>query len=183
MFGLLSSMFLCKPSKEGVAEWRAFLRGVGSPFLDELRDVLDRIDPAGEKEMEDLLWEYTRLFIGPYKLPCPPWESVYASPKRLMMQESHDAVSDFYRQAGVSIADPNVVADHVGAELSFLAILYGKMETEPEEVARYGELAERFLAEHPRAWIPSFSVDMEMAAQSQFYKALARATRTAIAAG
>lgn len=178
----MGSMYLCKPTKEAVADWRPLLREVASPFLKELRETLGRIHPDSEREMEDLLWDYTKLFLGPYRLPCPPWESVYTSPKRLLMQEAYDAVSDFYRQAGLSIGDPNVLQDHVGAELSFLAVLYGKMETEPSNAPHHKELAERFLAEHPRRWIPAFSVDMEKAADTEFYKVLARATRDLIAA-
>jgi TorA maturation chaperone TorD len=183
IYGLLSSMYLCKPSKEAVGDWRALLREIASPFLNGLREALDGIHPDSEREMEDLLWDYTKLFIGPYKLPCPPWESVYTSPKRLMMQEAYDAVSDLYRQAGLSIGDPNVLQDHVGAELSFLAVLYGKMETVPESAHDYRELAERLLGDHLRKWIPAFSLDLERSTDSQFYKALARATRGMIAAG
>lgn len=183
VFGLLSSMYLCRPAKEAVSEWRGFAREAASPLLAELCGALEGIHTDSGREMEDLLWDYTKLFIGPYGLPCPPWESVYTSPKRLIMQEACDEVSDHYRQAGLSIGDPDVLPDHVGAELSFLAVLYGKMETETEEAARYGELAGRFLAEHPRRWIPAFSVDMERAADSPLYKVLARATRGLIAAG
>jgi TorA maturation chaperone TorD len=151
--------------------------------LEDLRDALCGIDLESEQAMDDTLWEYTRLFVGPYKLPCPPWESVYTSPKRLMMQEAHDAVSDFYRKAGLAVGDPNVLQDHVGAELSFLAILYGKMETEPEHAPSCRELAERFLTEHLRKWIPVFSADLERAADSRIYKTLAKATRDLIGAG
>lgn len=176
-------MYLCKPTGEAIANWRALLCEDAPPVLEDLRDALYGIDLESKQAMEDTLWEYTRLFIGPYKLPCPPWESVYTSPKGLMMQESHDAASEFYRQAGLAVGDPGVLQDHVGAELSFLAVLYGKMETEPERAPRYRELAERFLAEHLRKWIPAFSADMEMAADLRFYKTLARATRDLIAAG
>lgn len=183
VFGLLGSMYLCQPVKETVEKWRMLLRGGVSPIFADLREAMEGISLESEREMEDLLWDYTKLFIGPYKLPCPPWESVYASPKKLMMQESYDAVSGFYLQAGLSIGDPNVLIDHVGAELSFLAVLYGKMESEPEGSRRYGEMAERFLAEHLKKWIPSFTMDMESAAVSRFYKTLARTTRDLIAAG
>jgi len=180
---MLSSMYLCKPTREALAHWGALLREDAPPVLEDLREVLYGLDLESEQTMEDTLWEYTRLFIGPYKLPCPPWESVYTSPKRLLMQEAYDAVSDFYRQAGLEVGDPSVLQDHVGAELSFLAVLYGKMESEPEENPRYGEMAERFLVEHLKKWVPAFTTDMERAADSQFYKTLARATRDLVAAG
>ena len=175
-------MYLCRPLKKTVEEWRTLLRGGVSPAFADLREALEEISLESEREMEDLLWDYTKLFIGPYRLPCPPWESVYMSPKKLMMQEPYDEVSAIYREAGLSIGDPNVLVDHVGAEISFLAFLYGKMETEPEGNHRYGEMAERFLGEHLKKWIFPFTADMESAAVSRFYKALARATRDLVAA-
>jgi len=178
----LGSMYLCRPVKETVEEWRTLLRGGVSPAFADLREALEEISLESEREMEDLLWDYTKLFIGPYKLPCPPWESVYMSPKKLMMQEPYDEVLIFYREAGLSIGDPNVHVDHVGAELSFLSVLYGKMENEPEGNQRYKEMAERFLGEHLKRWIFPFTADMESAAVSRFYKALARATRELVAA-
>jgi TorA maturation chaperone TorD len=49
--------------------------------VEGLKGALDAINLESEEELEELLWDYTRLFIGPYHLPCPPLESVYTSPK------------------------------------------------------------------------------------------------------
>jgi len=173
-------MFLCKPTREAVANWRSLLREDAPPVLEDLREALCGIDLESEQAMEDTLWEYTRLFVGPYKLPCPPWESVYTSPKRLMMQEAHDAVSDFYNQAGLEIDDANVQPDHIGAELNFMAILWQRMEEDPEKDPYYKALGERFLEEHLRNWVPEFSRDLESASGIAFYKTLARATRDTV---
>lgn len=178
---MLASMYLFKPSRSAFENWRAILEGNGAAILSELRDAVEEACLASDAAMEELLWEYTKLFIGPYKLPCPPWESVYTSPTRLMMQDSYDAVSEIYRQTGLSIGDPNVLADHVGAELCFLAVLYGRMEAEAEKAQLYRDTAERFLSEHLKNWIPQFCRDMEAAAESRFYKALARSTRDLVA--
>lgn len=174
---LLSSIYLCKPSKEALENWRELLSEDMPDFLSELKDVLDDIDLDSERELEDLLWEYTRLFIGPYKLPCPPWESVYTSPKRLMMQEAYDDVREFYNEVGLTMNDSNVICDHIGAELNFLAILFQKMNRETKKRVYYMDVAKRFLGEHLIKWIPQFSIDMERAAVSHFYKTLARVTR------
>lgn len=145
-----------------------------------LKEELDKLNLSSEPELEDLLWDYTRLFIGPYKLPCPPWESVYTSPKRLMMQEAYEAVQDFYEEAGLALDNPDIMADHIGAELNFLAVLCEKMKNEPDKKDYYMKMTQRFLDEHPRQWIPQFTSDLENAANFEFYKALARVTRDLI---
>ena len=170
-------MYLCKPTRESLVNWRQLLTDV--PLVDaiKLKSTLDVINVDSEEELEELLWEYTRLFIGPYRLPCPPLESVYTSTKRLMMQDAYDEVREFYSRVGVEIGNENVMPDHIGAELNFLAILFDRMASEPGNQAQYEALAEEFLASHLRNWIPRFTADMEGASESCFYKAIAKITR------
>lgn len=142
-----------------------------------LKNALDGIDPGSEQELEDLQWEYSRLFIGPYRLPCPPLESVYTSPGRLMMQDAYFEVQEYYREAGMIFAGDDIMPDHIGAELNFLAVLFQKMNDETEPKIHYADIARRFLCEHLVKWVPQFASDMEEAADSEFYRSLARATR------
>jgi TorA maturation chaperone TorD len=178
--GLLGSMYLCKPDRETLDSWKALFSQVVPDILSDLKDALDQIDMASESELEDLLWEYTRLFIGPYKLPCPPLESVYTSPKRLMMQEAYDEVRDYYNKAGLTVNNQGIMADHIGAELNFFAVVLQKLNSDPEEEQYYRDLASGFLAEHITKWVPQFTRDMEDAADLPFYKTLARVTRSMI---
>ncbi len=177
ILGLLSIFYLCKPTKEAVENWRLLLSEDIPDSLLKLKDALDKIDLNSDHELEDLLWEFTRLFIGPYKLPCPPWESVYTSGRRLMMQEARDQVQDFYSEVGLKIGNPNIMTDHIGAELNFLAVLHEKMDGNPEKGSYYTNLAKRFLDEHLMKWIPQFTLDMEESTSSRFYKSLAQVTR------
>jgi TorA maturation chaperone TorD len=149
-------------------------------ILSDLKDALEKIDMASDSELEDLLWEYTRLFIGPYKLPCPPWESVYTSPKRLMMQEAYDEVRDYYNKAGLTVNNQGIMADHIGAELNFLAVVLQKAHSDTKKEQYYRDLTRGFLDEHVIKWIPQFARDMEDAADLLFYKTLARVTRSMI---
>ena len=178
--GLLGSMYLCKPDRETLDSWRALLSEAVPDILSDLKDALEKIDMASDSELEDLLWEYTRLFIGPYKLPCPPWESVYTSPKRLMMQEAYDEVRDYYNKAGLTVNNQGIMADHLGAELNFLAVVLQKAHSDPKKEQYYRDLIEGFLDEHVIKWIPQFARDMEDAADLSFYKTLARVTRSMI---
>ncbi|MBF0556814.1 MAG: molecular chaperone TorD family protein [Nitrospirae bacterium] len=177
---LLSSMYLCKPSGTAIEKWKMVLAGDTSLFLWDMKEALKEIDTESKKGLEDILWDYTQLFIGPYKLPCPPWESVYTSAKRLMMQEAHDEVQNFYNEAGLAMNTPGIMPDHIGAELNFLALLLQDAGVEPEKGQNFHALAKRFLEEHLRGWILKFTGDMENAADTFFYRALARVTRNFI---
>ena len=177
---LLSSMFLCKPSKEAIGSWKMLVAEDTSVSLRELKAALKGINPESEEEVENLLGEYTRLFIGPYKLPCPPWESVYTSPTRLMMQEPAQEVARIYNELGLTVDDPGVMPDSIGAELNFLANLFRIISEEDGKKADYINLMARFVNEHLLKWVPQFARDMEEASDTLFYKALARTTRNLI---
>ncbi len=177
---LLSSMYLCKPSREALENWKTALSRESTLFLEELKKAISKIDTTSEAELEELLWEYTRFFIGPYKLPCPPWESVYTSPKKLMMQDSADKVRLLYAEAGLAINTDDVMPDHIGVELNFLAVLLEWTHAETGNKDEQVKKTERLLNEHLLKWVPQFTVDMENAAETPFFKALARTTRQVI---
>lgn len=163
--------------------WRQLLRDAPLDEAEELRRALDCVNLDSEEELDGLLWDYTQLFIGPDRLPCPPLESVYTSPKRLMMQEAYDEVRKFYARIGIEVGCADVMPDHIGAELNFLAILFGRITDKPEERPMYEKLAEEFRDAHLRNWVPRFAEDMEQAAETPFYKALARITNNAVTPG
>ena len=177
---MLSSMYLCKPSREALGNWKAAFSGETSLFLDELKKAIDEIDPTSDAELDELLWEYTRLFIGPYKLPCPPWESVYTSPKRLMMQDAAGQVQALYAASGLAINTDDIMPDHIGVELNFLAVLLQRAQSETGSKEEQTARADKLLNEHILKWAPQFTHDMENAAESTLYRALARATRRAV---
>jgi len=176
---LLSSMYLCKPSRETIAGWRSLLRG-DDTVLDEIRGALNAIDTASERILEDLLWDYTRLFIGPYRLPCPPWESVYTSQKKLMMQDAADEVRRIYAAFGLSVEEAGVMPDHIGIELNFLALVYERASERNAKQSDCIRIGDAFLNDHLMKWAPQFTADMQMAAEAPLYKALAKTTRTTL---
>ena len=180
LFSLLGNMYICKPTGEALASWQQLLKDDPLAETEDLRKALDAVDLDSEQELEDLLWEYTRLFIGPNRLPCPPFESVYTSPQRLMMQDAYDQVRKIYDVIGVEIGSADVMPDHIGAELNFVAIIFHRMENEPDKYSPYTTLAEEFLTSHLRNWVPCFTADMAEASETVFYKTLAQITQKAV---
>lgn len=177
---LLSSMYLCQPSRQAITVWKSLL-GDGSAALDELVGAVNAIDAASDKILEDLLWDYTRLFIGPYKLPCPPWESVYRSPARLMLQDAALDARRTYAAFGLSVEETGVMPDHVGVELNFLALASERAGEPDAKQFDWIRIAQAFADDHLLQWVPQFTADLEAAAESSFYRTLARATRATLA--
>lgn len=130
--------------------------------------------------IERLSSEYTKLFIGPAKLPAPPWESVYATGEPLLFQECTLAVRNAYRSFGYSaVGYPHEADDHVATELSFMAALaeqaYTAYETGDFERCKIVLSAQiDFLKEHLLTWIDLFGKRLALCDQvSRFYPALA----------
>jgi len=71
---------------------------------------------------EDLVREYTRLFIGPFKLPVQPYEAWWVSGH--LLGEPLVKVKAFYRKAGVAkSSEYKEPEDHIGFELKFMHYL------------------------------------------------------------
>lgn len=132
-------------------------------------------DEAAVDEGDRLRSEYTRLFLGPEKLPAPPWESVYANGEPLLFQESTLVVREAYRRSGyVSAGYPREADDHVAIELDFMATLAAKTcEAADDRDVLAAQLA--FLEEHLLGWLDSFAARLGSCdTVSRFYPSFAR---------
>jgi TorA maturation chaperone TorD len=136
---------------------------------------------AAAKEPDVLRPEYTRLFVGPGKLPAPPWESVYTSGERVIFQRSTLEVRNCYRSQGfIPQQYPRVADDHLALELGFLSLLAmraltafqaGEQTPLRESIQASGE----FLDCHMLRWVEHFSSDLTQKGNSTFYATLAQA--------
>lgn len=128
-----------------------------------------------EATLEELQSEYTRLLLGPEKLPAYPWESVYVTKERLLFQKSTLEVRDCYRAFGFIPAEyPHVADDHIALELDFLGRLSEMAEkasnqNEKEEVIRFLESKKGFMIRHLLNWVPDFARQMQQSKTNVFY--------------
>lgn len=114
--------------------------------------------------------DFVRLFVGPRKKIAPPWESVYRSPERLVMQACEREVVQIYASEGVGFDGiGKKPADHVALELQFCALLIERSETCVSARAT----AKRFLEEHVLEWVPRFATDVSKGAQTEFFRGVA----------
>ena len=183
MLSTISEMYLFVPTREHISRWRTALSDEQPGCVQPLQDAVETFGLMSDAEIEELQTEYTRLFVGPAALPCPPWESMYRSPDRLMLQESYDALVALQAEAGLAMKQKGILADHIGAELHFLVLLLDRIEGgQEQERASALALADRLLDDHLNKWTASFTRDLERAAAAPLYRALGPATREVLAA-
>ena len=148
--------------------------------------VLMRNELQDAKKLEKLKTDFARLFVGPYSLLAPPYGSVYLEGERKIMGDSTLDVQERYRRAGVELSDNfRDVPDHIAAELEFMYFLVFKeiqaLENSDVDITiDYFEKQRAFLSKHLGAWVFEFADSIEKEAETEFYKNLARATKTFI---
>jgi len=178
ILNVLSDMYLTMPTQESLAEWQAALAAETLTQVKLLKQSVHDAKLANGPEREELQTEFDRLFIEPDAMPCPPWESLYASPDEQIMEEAQESLIDLYDDAGLDISASGIPPDHIGAELHFLALLLERVENGSEEEQEAAlELADELFEEHLNIWVANFTRDLEQAASAPLYKALAQSTR------
>ena len=139
-------------------------------------------DAFAAQDIETLLVDYTRLFLGPVQALASPYGESWQSAAALTEDKPSLAVLDLYSEGGFEIdGEFRERPDHVAVELEFLYLLIFNQN----QAARAGKsdeadvtksLQRRFLAEHLGAWIAPFAAAMASGAQSVFYRELSTLT-------
>ena len=155
----------------------------GNDHLDEgYRGLVVFLNHRGERTGTELNVDYLHVFIGNTQDTSHvayPYESVYTSPDRLLMQDARDAVLAAYRSEMITLVNEhNEPEDHMGFELAFCAVLLRRAveALTAGNTARAIELVEKeraFVRDHLGVWVPEFAADVKRIAQTGFYRALA----------
>ena len=130
-------------------------------------------------ELESLKIDYTRLFIGPFKLLAPPYGSVYLEDNRIMAESTIDVGKWYEKEAlNVLIKGP---PDHIAIELEFMYYLAVKQiqatkEGNSQDIQLYQKKQQVFLCSHLAKWLPKFTENIKKHAQTEFYRKLAGLT-------
>ncbi|NKE68563.1 molecular chaperone TorD family protein [Ramlibacter sp. RBP-2] len=162
--------------------------------FDSMAAAARRLDPQLEagarrlgeafaaQDLQELLVDYTRLFLGPPSPLAAPYGSVWLTGENAVMQESTVALQGLYGEAGFELdEDLAEMPDHVAVELEFLYLLTFKQNEAwraGDEVAigAWNQLHGLFLRDHLGAWIGRFAAAVRDRAQTSFYRELADLT-------
>lgn len=132
--------------------------------------------------LQDLLIDYTRLFLGPVDARARPYGSVWLDPDRLPMKDATMAVLALYEEGGFEVAeDFRELPDHIAAELEFLYLLLFRENQalaggDVAERERHAALRRRLLDEHLLRFAAPFAQALQSGAQTAFYRELGALT-------
>jgi len=148
-----------------------------------LRQYAASVDPQDlGRETTDLAAEYAALFLNMSENPVFPFESVYTSPERLLMQEAWDQVVGEYRQEGLDrVGEFREPEDHVAIELEFMGYLCQKAADavkagDTATAKKYLAKQQEFLQKHLLVWVPQLCKDIQHVTRTGFYKGIALIT-------
>ena len=152
--------------------------------ITELQDAVIRLNEYFKYDMgeslDDLAADFASTFLGPGRAEGEaafPYESVYTSPKRIMMQDAWSEVSQLYRDKGLELGNlqDGLMEDHIAIELEYMAFLCDETCHHTEQL--FGLEEQRgFLNRHLLNWIPEFCLDIKRYADTEFYRMVGQLT-------
>jgi TorA maturation chaperone TorD len=158
--------------------------GIDKEAIDAQLDILMQLREAYAADKEQVLDrlknEYMVLFVGPERLPAPPWESVYRSKERLLFNADTLEVRQIYLESGLlSSGYPNEADDHLSTELDFMFRLAEQtreafLADEGDELASLLDIQRSFLEKHLLVWVGQFTEDIQKATTQMLYPPMAR---------
>ena len=184
-YGWIAQVFKAEVDEELLAALKAtqYPQGTGDPDLDlGYRKIAIYLSTSAQGTLLELAVDYVRTFIG-YRNDtygaAYPFESVYTSEKRLLMQAARNEVLAAYRAAGMTLDDSwNDPEDHIAIELEFMQAMSEKTaqalrEGDEGRAKRCLKAQRDFLSDHLLSWTPMLTADMKRFAKTGFYQGLA----------
>lgn len=187
-YGLLSRLYRSEVSEDLLDElFHLHYRvSTGNELVDEgHRLFATYLSGLWGNSITELAADYMRTFFGHgYNghAAAYPFESVYASEKRLLMQDARDEVLALYRAAGLAKQESwKEGEDHMALELEYMQILVQRSvraleDGDEDEAYRLVKCQNNFMNDHIGAWAPLLCDQMRQFAQTDFYRGLAYMT-------
>lgn len=167
-------------------------------MFDSMRAAAEHVDPAlaervrrlaaafASQDLEALLVDYTRLFVGPVDPRAQPYGSFWLGDDTKPAQDSTAALLALYREGGFDVDDALCdLPDHVAVELEFLYLLLfarnqALQANDADALRAVDRLQRRFIREHLGAWIGPFAAAVQAGAETPFYRELAALTERVV---
>lgn len=163
-------------------------------LFESMQTAASRIDPdladaarkLGEEftaqDLQTLLVDYSRLFLGPMQALAQPYASCWLNAAETPDAEKMSPVLEMYYAGGFDIDEQFMeLPDHIAVELEFLyALTFRKNDAgrlgDTDDMQAFTELERRFVSGHLGAWIGPFAAAVRSGAQTGFYRRLAELT-------
>jgi TorA maturation chaperone TorD len=131
--------------------------------------AISLLEKTDETDVEEFMYHYNRLFVGPGRLLASPYESSYRNVEKSVMQQETLRVRNFYSHAGLQLALVGQIPDdHIQYELEFMLHL---LNSENEEVSSL------FLEKHLLQWGIKHGEDILMNSTNTITQAFAHLLR------
>jgi len=180
-YGFLSIVYLREPTGEFIKSL------IESNILDVMNKSDLRLDKTinndvSDKHLNDLVLEYTRLFIGPGK-HIAPYESVYRDNENALWSETTVEVKNFIELSGLEYSGSwSGLPDHIGVELEFMQKLTSHeneawTNNNKNTAIRCLEFEKKFIDKHLSQWVPIFCDKVKEVSRTAFYGEIAELTR------
>lgn len=186
-YGMLARLFreeVDLPTLRELQQMR-FPQATGNAAADEgYHQLYNYLKRAWDDSVTELAIDYVSTFIGHgvngYSAAYP-YESVYTSERRLLMQEARAEVLATLRENELVRGNWNEAEDHIALELEFMQRMALRAaealgDAAEEEAIAYLRTSYDFLENHLLNWVPMLVADMRMHARTLFYQGLAQLT-------
>lgn len=139
-----------------------------------------------ENSQEELLIEYSALFLGPFNAPAQPYGSVHLEQERLLMGNSTMEVQRVYAESGVA-PEGEGPPDHIAIELEFMSFLESRLaqaftEGNQLDLVDYSTIRGRFFKRLLASWTPALAEALIKYADLEFYRSLGQCLNAFIVA-
>ena len=186
-YGMLARLFreeVDLPTLRELQQMR-FPQATGNAAADEgYHQLYNYLKRAWDDSVTELAIDYVSTFIGHgvngYSAAYP-YESVYTSERRLLMQEARAEVLATLRENELVRGNWNEAEDHIALELEFMQRMALRAaealgDAAEEEAIAYLRTSYDFLENHLLNWVPMLVADMRMHARTLFYQGLGQLT-------
>jgi putative dimethyl sulfoxide reductase chaperone len=138
-----------------------------------------------EDSATELSADFSRTFFGhgySGHSAAYPFESVYASEKRLLMQGARDEILALYRAEGLDKQDSwKEGEDHIALEMEYMQVLINRTvealrDGRDDDAFHYVKKQYNFVEDHLGAWAPLLTEQMRGFCHTKFYEGLAYMT-------
>ena len=187
-YGLLARLYREECTQELIDElyglkWRV---STGNAALDRGHKLVATwLSGLWENSKTELAADYMRTFFGhgySGHAAAYPFESVYASEKRLLMQGARDEILALYRAAGLDKQESwKEGEDHIALELEYMQVLIDRTvtalrEDRGEDAYNLVKCQCNFMEDHLGAWAPLLTEQMRDFTKTAFYEGLSYMT-------